>query len=1119
MAAFLETLTLGVGTAVVKAVAKIWIGNVPMATAVSDSLADSLKTQISDFQTRRNTERLLENLKDEIAQRLAVVVESEFSRASEGDRNAAAGAAADALGSMNLSAAVVGADLDAIKLERFALEHAKPLFVALGDDVTALAELILRESCACIVALAWKLPNFQVSSTRELLRRTTELQVDLTQVLDALVLMRAQTAGWKTAESAGFETRYRRSLVRQLDRLQLFGLRQLGAGGREYPLSVAYVTLSSVIENGSTRGNVHACLSGLRRAIVRGEAGSGKTTLLHWLAVRAASRDFSDSLEGWKERIPFYIRLRDYSNGELPAPERLLESAARNLLGEMPAGWTHQALARGALVLVDGIDELPAARRANFLDWLKGLTREWPEGIYVLTSRPAALDSQVGTLPISDALAGLHFTPVSLEPMSTTDAESLISQWHRAVGRELTRDEDRDRLQDYEQHLLQTLRDRPAVRGFTSNPLLCAMVCFLHWDRNQRLPNDRMELYDLALEMLLERRDIDRGIGVANLDLLDRRSKEGILDDLAYWMLLNAYSEISRDDALDCIRRSLVRITTVEDSAEDVLQKLLERSGVLRQPEYGIVDFLHRTFLEYMAARAAVNAGHIGMLVKRAREESWREPIVFAAGHAKGAVRDRLLGELIKKPLLSLRERPIEACVAAVSCLETVTDSVAPELLKQLKDLARDLFPPRDFAMARLLAPAAALEPNWLVGHRSQNAGSIAACIRTAALVGGERMLEIIESYATCEGEMIEGELLRAWTEFDGDEYREKVIRRSNVLQVLRLQSTPSDDDALRALQILVRKRGAHPMSGLKRELGEFVGARKLDIRYSGYQDQARTDSALQITSQDTTLRDARELVQVRSLVRLTLAAIQPGVLGVLAELPALRALAFRTNDCGELFELAKLPGLESLQISGEVDDFRALNVCPVLKQLDVAHSGLRNLAELPLKRRLLSLAIPAVNSLEGLATLAGLQSLTLRCTGDTMLELSVLHFLPHLRRLRIVATGSENVCLPNMPLLETLTVANARELEFADHDSVYPELKHIRLSNVRELSNAHAMMHIYGLQELELVKTWPANLTASTVRMFQATGRLVKLDAQLQADSPLSQSKGEPPSDSSRST
>ncbi len=79
----------------------------------------------------------------------------------------------------------------------------------------------------------------------------------------------------------------------------------------------------------------------------------------------------------------------------------------------------------------------------------------------------------------------------------------------------------------------------------------------------------------------------------------------------------------------------------VDHSPRDVCRYLLERSGLIREPTPDRVDFIHRTFQDYLAGRAAVRADDIGALIAHAHNDQWRNVIVMAAGHRPPAVSGR----------------------------------------------------------------------------------------------------------------------------------------------------------------------------------------------------------------------------------------------------------------------------------------------------------------------------------------------------------------------------------------------------------------------------------------------------------------------------------------------
>lgn len=127
------------------------------------------------------------------------------------------------------------------------------------------------------------------------------------------------------------------------------------------------------------------------RLLLRGPAGSGKSTLVQWLALNAAGRTFDSELADWNRCVPFVLRLRAFTSHEaLPTPDDFLRAAGAPMDGSAPAGWADSLLTSGrALVLVDGVDEVPMQLRNRTERWLKDLVAAYPRARYVVTTRPS----------------------------------------------------------------------------------------------------------------------------------------------------------------------------------------------------------------------------------------------------------------------------------------------------------------------------------------------------------------------------------------------------------------------------------------------------------------------------------------------------------------------------------------------------------------------------------------------------------------------------------------------------------------------------------------------------------------------------------------------------------
>ena len=934
----LEILTLNVAASIAKSAAKVWLKDEGLVGA-SEGIIETFKRRFDDVLVCRSTQRIFDHVQDDVAQRLEFFVDREFPGLPANEREAAAYAVAELLSAYELTGTMFTANLDAVLLEREVLAEATRAFAMLSTSGEALARRLLNECCNYIVSIAGKLPDFQVAATRELLKRETAVREDLSRILDELSWMRSNTSTAEASRIAGFEDQYRRTLVQQLDRLQLFGLRLIGAGSRISGLSNTFVPLSAMSDGSSEASPVEQLLPLYTKVMIRGEAGLGKTTLMQWLAVQAAQHAFSGALSDWNGRVPFYMRLRDYAkpDSDLPRPDQLVAGAVKNLTPLMPPGWAHECLSTGSLVLIDGVDEIPADRRLQLLDWITDTTGMYPATIFIVSSRPAALDAE-DPVPLNLHLRLIGFESITLEPMTLVDCEALVTRWHAAAARDFPDSETRHALETYERNLRRTIRSRAPIRNLASNPLLCSMMCALNWDRQEQLPDQRMELYRLALEMLLDRREEARSIAPVYGYRLERNTKEKLLDALAYWMLRNGYSEAPRDGAEFIIEGAATRFPQLGASPDILLNELLERSGVLRSPQHGTIDFIHRTFMEYMGARAAVSARDFGLLVEKAQAENWREVVVFAAGHALDRDRDTLVSELLRLSTPAVRSATtIGAQVTTVCCLETVGDNLDGLLMEALQKLTATLFPPRTFAAAQLLSPAAAQHPEWLKGHGDLGPEVVASCIRTAAIIATDPMLDVIEEYGEIEGELVDQEIVRAWHAFDEGEFERRVIRaREGLFGIAWSDLTPATFDCFKVLLFLKQRRIA--ANDLRTHLDAFERDHALRLPYNrslidAVLDTFSLETGDRMVGPELDLDSIRRIARLDSLRSVDLGPVEPGALAALQNMPCLEELLVTITRNGDLRALRRLQSLRALTIAGEgVEVLDVLKDCPIWK-------------------------------------------------------------------------------------------------------------------------------------------------------------------------------------------
>lgn len=774
-------IVLGLGATVLKTACRIWLQDSPFAADASQSVIDMVESRVEDARQRRRILRRFGEIEETVADRIVSALGPEWRRLGDGEKTAAALAVRDALDRVPLTDRdLLAQDLDPLYLERHVRARSPLAARDLSEAGSALYDRILRECCTDVVELTTGLPGFGPAAFAEVLRRETTIVEMVRQLLDRVP---AREAPGKSTDEAEFAAAYRRQVSGKLDRIELFGI-TLSGPSRQYPLSTAYVALDIDITTGKEldralqldlvsrplkgRMRVDEAMARTSRLFIRGDPGSGKTTLMHWLAVRSARYDFPDELARWNATVPFLIPLRHYTERSLPEPAEFVRYTGRHVADLMPSGWVEELLREGAaLVLVDGVDELPAVRRQAVRLWLRELVTDFPDARYVVTSRLAATDASW--------LDSQDFTTGELQPLTDHDIQIFIRQWHEAARDGVVDADQRTQLRQYEQRLVPAVLSNRHLRDLATSPLLCALICALHRDRRARLPNDRLEIYEAALEMLLERRDLEQGI-IADDPGLSRREKTVIVQELAYWLLRNGWSDVPIQTAQEQIARTLSSLHRVHADHATVFTYLAERSGLLRQPAPGTVSFIHRTFQEYLAAKAIIDMGDLGLAVNQAEDDQWREVTIMAAGSASANVREQLIKDLLARAdQVTSKKTGNKLRIVALGCLEG-SAQISAALRSQIEAQAEHLLPPRTMAHAEALAAVGEFALTRLARHRPKGAREAAATIRAASLIGGPGALEVVTQAARTRGDEVRDELVKAWSRFPPEEFARTVM-------------------------------------------------------------------------------------------------------------------------------------------------------------------------------------------------------------------------------------------------------------------------------------------------------------------------------------------------------
>ncbi len=872
-----------------------------------------------------------------------------------------------------------------------------------------------------------------------------------------------------------YAIKYLRIVQDELDCMEIFGQKRMDRLTSRQSLSMAYITLSvsgsrevdeeeespltlmaeersgKTSERRTRRIDEIAC--DCRRLVIRGGAGAGKSTLLQWMAMRAASQSFTEKLQFWNYKIPFFIRLRSLVDQKFPTPEEFPALIARNFAATMPPDWVHRYLNRGqALILIDGVDELPRQKRQDFFKALKELVRDFSEATYIVTSRPSGLKNLQGEewQDWEEWVEAQKFVNLTLEPMSSSNVEEFVMRWHHSL---LKNEKPGSQLADPVQtaeNLKRQLNQRSELRRLASTPLLCAMICSLHLERRETLPSSRLQLYSECIDMLLNRRDEGRKIPLDETYPigLDEDQKTELLQSLALKLMRLNRSELEVD-RVDSHFGTELRKTNLPQAiaGRQIRELFVDRAGLLRSPIVGSIDFAHRTFQEYLAAKAALDNDCLEELLQKVTDDQWRESIIVAAGLARPKERVKLLNNLLER---GNSETDLKNYLhfLAVGCLETAK-TVDPETRVLVLNCAKALLPPQNDDEIKMAVRAGNEVVPLLAFDPSYSADEACRCVQVLVKIGTPAAMKILVDYAKATFDSDDNQhsigyaIGRGWDVFDQTAYLSNVLC---YLSVLDFEYT-----------------GILDIGWLSR----LTQLRRLDLNDTQVRDISPLRELTQLSIlylNDTQVTDISPLRELTCLSELYLHNTQVTDISPLRELTCLSGLSLSYTQVTDILPLRKLIQLSELYLyNTQVTDILPLRELTRLSYLDLSDTQVSDILPLRELTQLsgLDLSDTQVTDIFSLRELTQLSKLYLYNTQVS--DISPLRALTQLRELHL-----DNTQVSDISPLRALTQLRELHLNNTQVSDLSPlraltQLSKLYLNNT-QVTDISSLKHLSNL-------------------------------------------------------
>jgi hypothetical protein len=445
-----------------------------------------------------------------------------------------------------------------------------------------------------------------------------------------------------------------------------------------------------------------------RKTVVLGDPGAGKSTLAKYLMLALAAENAA-AATGWElppelaGRLPILVELRTF------AEQRWRGRTFLDLIDELERGeglgvpkqLLEEFLRAGgrALVIFDGLDEIFDPRvRGEVTRQIEGFAARYPSAKVVVTSRVVGYSRGV--------LDGAGFAHYMLQDLDPEQIKKFATTWylHSCTGDPAQAARLRDRL-------LGAIENSPAVAELAGNPMLLTILAII--GRRRELPRDRRTVYQHAVMVLVEHWDVNKHLRdeSADLPLLDHEDKLSLLHLVARRMQdgtaglagnhLPAKVLIERFENYLDDRFSLPKDRAVV-AARAMLRQFQERNFILSSFGAGVYGFVHRAFLEYLAAddiyrrfseRELDEQELLAIFDDHWADLAWAEVLLLLAG----MIPERFAAEAITRLLAAdphwrIRTRPPRHIILALRAVGEVRRNAAlapyaPSITRHFTDL------------------------------------------------------------------------------------------------------------------------------------------------------------------------------------------------------------------------------------------------------------------------------------------------------------------------------------------------------------------------------------------------------------------------------------------------
>ena len=351
------------------------------------------------------------------------------------------------------------------------------------------------------------------------------------------------------------------------------------------------------------------------RVLVLGRPGAGKTTFLKYLAISILNKPKLPM-------IPVFVPLKEWSQEKNVKLETIITRQFEVCGFNQTREFVRLLLRKGkCLILLDGFDELDPDFRSAAITQIEHFVKDWGANKFVMTCRTAA-----------NTYVFNNFIEVEVSDFTENQIHIFIRKWFKGSISEKCIEELK-------------AEENKGIMDLASNPLLLTLICIAYRE-SLSFPDNRVQLYETALDALLKKWDASRDIIRYNpYKRLTTSKKELLLSNIAAQTANKKGNIFDIDDVSESIDSFMLELTDIEaddyEGSRSVLEAVEAQHGVIYKVAKNEYGFSHLTFKEYYIARHIVDSDNKQLMDKVLKryigEPSWNEILLICCGLQKEA--------------------------------------------------------------------------------------------------------------------------------------------------------------------------------------------------------------------------------------------------------------------------------------------------------------------------------------------------------------------------------------------------------------------------------------------------------------------------------------------------